>query len=96
MLTSGLHCTTAPLPHCPTATATVVSSGAEPNLRTGTARTGSALLVASQFGHLDLAELLLSYGADPNHMTIDGITALMSAALDGYLEIVQLLLGNGG
>jgi len=68
--------------------------GAEPNLRTGTARTGSALLVASQFGHLDLAELLLSYGADPNHMTIDGITALMSAALDGHLEIVQLLLGN--
>jgi hypothetical protein len=151
--------------------------GADPNLKTGESRTGSALLVASQFGHYELAKLLLNYGAcachiaccippvlslalhalvlpplslthwpsccttppfmltvargwvhflhdatipththahartrtharihthththpgaDPNHATIDGITPLMTAALDGHLEVAQLLMANG-
>ena len=46
-------------------------------------------------GNLDLARLLLRYGADPNISTNDGETPLMTAARGGHHEMVKILLEAG-
>ena len=56
----------------------------------------TALMIASQYGHLEIVKELLIAGADPNaSRTDDGATALMLASLQGYLEVVQELLKAG-
>lgn len=52
----------------------------------------SALADAAGRGHLDIVELLLNKGADPN---IGEPTPLYWAAHDGYLNIVKLLIKRG-
>ena len=42
----------------------------------------------------DFVQHLLSVGADCNHPNSEGNTALISASLNGHLEIVQLLVSN--
>lgn len=44
---------------------------------------------------LGIAELLLSAGADPNHATSDGATALHVAVHNGSVRLVALLLNHG-
>src|SRR5262249_33474306 len=64
----------------------------------------TALMLAARHGSLDIVDLLLKAGANPNLATgiipdaantRFGCTALMSAARYGYLDIVQLLLKAG-
>ena len=55
----------------------------------------TALHYASCRGHLEIAELLTSSGADVNIIDSEGRTALHMASMFGYLEIVQLLLCQG-
>ena len=55
----------------------------------------TALTVAAEAGHFDIAKKLLADGADVNSQDNDGWTALMSAAAAGHREIVQLLLEAG-
>jgi ankyrin repeat protein len=50
------------------------------------------LMMAAKFGNLEVVEMLLSYGADIDCVTIDGRTALCFAAWAGNLEIVHVLL----
>jgi ankyrin repeat protein len=61
------------------------------------ARIGDVLMGAVDFGHLDLAEWLISRGADPNARSTIGAhgTALHSAAWEGNLAMVKILLAAG-
>ena len=51
-------------------------------------------MLAVSHGRLDLAELLLSAGADVNVQDEDGSTALMCASEHGHVELVKLLLSQ--
>jgi ankyrin repeat protein len=68
----------------------LLNNGANPNA-SGDRMT--ALMYASQNGHLETAKLLIDKGADVNSK--DGMTALMYAAQNGHLEIAKLLIDEG-
>ena len=55
----------------------------------------SALILACQNGHTDIANMLLTHGADANQPTTAGMTALMFACHQGDAEIAELLLDRG-
>ena len=62
--------------------------------RTGDGKT--ALMLVSEYGHLEIAQLLVEEGANVNAARTDtGSTALMLAAREGHLEIVRLHLTSG-
>ena len=67
-----------------------------PTPNTASTDTGdTALHVASQCGHVELAQLLLELSADPNTATIDtGDTALILASQEGHVEVLRMLLQN--
>jgi cytohesin len=50
---------------------------------------------AAYRGHKEIAELLISKGADVNAKDEDGRTPLLHAALIGHREVVELLITNG-
>ena len=54
----------------------------------------TALIIASEFGHLDRVKCLVENGADVNQMTQYNETALMKASEEGHLEIVKYLNAN--
>ena len=51
----------------------------------------TALMLAADNGHLEVARLLLEAGADKNCCDDDGMTALLLAADKGHLEVAHLL-----
>ena len=55
----------------------------------------TAVLGASQNGHLEIVRLLLESGADKDLTKNDGATALTIASQNGHLEVVRLLLESG-
>jgi ankyrin repeat protein len=57
----------------------------------------TALQVAARWGHKDIAQLLMRFGADVNAPAhgYGGITALQGAARNGDVDIVKLLLRAG-
>ena len=48
-------------------------------------------MIAAARVNLEVVRLLLEAGADKNVARVDGATALMLAAQNGNLEVVQLL-----
>ncbi|KAJ8776570.1 hypothetical protein J1605_015159 [Eschrichtius robustus] len=56
---------------------------------------GTALLAASQYGHMKVVETLLKHGANIHDQLYDGATALFLAAQGGYLDVIRLLLSSG-
>jgi ankyrin repeat protein len=75
---------------------TALKNGADPNEseRSTPARQKFLMIVAGE-GKLDLAKLLVKYGADVNAVDVDGNTALMNAASFGNLDIVKFLVEHG-
>ncbi|CAH0554786.1 unnamed protein product [Brassicogethes aeneus] len=53
------------------------------------------LIIATRLSCLEIVQILLSNGADPNTVNLDGQTPLMIATGLSRLEIVNILLGNG-
>lgn len=54
-----------------------------------------AIVVATDYNHLDIVKYLLQRGADPNRKARDGRTALAVAAQAGRVSIATVLLDNG-
>lgn len=57
-------------------------------------RTALFFLSAPEERALEIAELLLARGVDPNFRDADGLTAADSAAKSGFEEVADLLLGS--
>ncbi len=55
----------------------------------------SALMWATNAGHIDIVRLLLEQGADVNHADNNGNTALIWAARHGHEDIARMLIGHG-
>jgi ankyrin repeat protein len=55
----------------------------------------TALLFASVNGDIDLVEYLISHGANVNHTSNEGVTALSLARQEKYKEIITLLKSKG-
>jgi uncharacterized protein len=55
----------------------------------------TALMLASDQGHVDTVKLLLRHGASPNLQNEVGGTALMMASFNGHLKIITELLKAG-
>ena len=55
----------------------------------------TALIVASENGHLDVVQLLCEAGANKDKADDHGFTALMQASVTGHLEVVRLLCEAG-
>jgi len=53
------------------------------------------LMLAAYQGHLDVVELLLERGADPNRTAKDGASALFWACVSGHEAIANVLLAAG-
>ena len=72
----------------------LLGKGAEVNAKDVNGRT--ALMYASSGPFKETVELLLKKGADVNTQgTLEGFTALMTAAAEGQLDVVRLLLVYG-
>ena len=67
------------------------SASAKPGRASGSVLDGTPLLTASFTGHLDMVQLLLAHGANPNHADEIGQTPIMAAAKGGHLAVVELL-----
>ena len=55
----------------------------------------TALMLACEFGHLEVVQLLLKGKANPDLREAEGITALIIAVKQGFSDIVQQLLEYG-
>jgi ankyrin repeat protein len=68
----------------------LIKAGTDPNSRESSELT--PLMLATQKGHKDIAEFLLSHGADVNAKTKIGFTALFNACIVGILELPDFSL----
>lgn len=55
----------------------------------------SLIMLASYYGHLDTARILLEAGADPDVVNDQGQTPLAGVAYKGHFDIAALLLRHG-
>ncbi len=53
------------------------------------------LWIASEIGNKDLAQLLLTYGANPNAPSAMSLEPLSNSISQGFFDFAQLLLGSG-
>ncbi len=72
---------------------TLLDKGADVNAKAPTGVT--ALMMASQSGHVDVVRALLAAKADVNAKTPIGDTALLLASQQGHAEVVKLLTASG-
>ena len=56
----------------------------------------SILYCAADRGHIEIVQILVQAGADPDGPTFTGCSALDCAAFKGYLEIVKILVLQAG
>jgi ankyrin repeat protein len=71
----------------------LIKEGADVNARTK--EEVPALMIASQYGYIEVAKSLIDVGADVNAQDKEGWTALEYASKGGHTEIVKLLIEAG-
>ena len=71
---------------------TLLAEGVNPNT---VVNTNTALTFAARDGQLEIAEVLIAYGADVNWIDGEGVTPLILAVFKNHVEVVKLLLENG-
>lgn len=71
------------------------SSDQKTLLATRTENGKDAFMIASKTGHVQLFELLLDAGADPDSSTVTGGTPIMFAALGNHPQLVNRLIAVG-
>jgi ankyrin repeat protein len=50
---------------------------------------------AACLGHVDALRSLIEYGANVNKESVNGVTALLTAAQHGRVEVAQILVDHG-
>lgn len=55
----------------------------------------SPIIIASQNGHVDIVDLLLSKGANANDEDVNGKSSVIYASESGHVNVVELLLSKG-
>jgi ankyrin repeat protein len=70
----------------------LLAEGADTEVADRGGGTALTLTAAQTEEHLEITELLLEYGADPDHAEVTGYTALHFAAQGGHARIVAKLL----
>eukprot|EP00045_Choanoeca_perplexa_P014603 m.173199 g.173199 ORF g.173199 m.173199 type:complete len:133 (+) comp16731_c0_seq5:612-1010(+) len=70
----------------------LLEAGADPNIN---GRQGTALVLASQRGHIDVASMLISKCDNINAANADGTTALHWACGQGHDQVCRVLLDAG-
>jgi len=73
----------------------LIRAGGDINDNKGGATKGTSLIIASQEGHVDVVDCLLSLGANTEAKNQLGKTALMTASLKGMVDVVDRLLAAG-
>lgn len=75
----------------------LIKKGIELNLQTqiNDKEGMTALMMSCADGHIEIAKLLIDYGAKVNLTDNEGAAALMYASERGYIDIVKLLVDNG-
>jgi ankyrin repeat protein len=73
----------------------LLERGAYPDAEVQSTTKTTVLIECSKSGFLEIATLLLDYGANPNAKTTYGSTALIEACKKGHTDIVKLLLNKG-
>jgi ankyrin repeat protein len=73
-----------------------INSGLDVNIKIGSGIVSDPVLIyAISMGFSEIAKMLIQAGAKVDKKGCEGVTALMSAAIEGNVEIVYLLLGVG-
>ncbi|EYC19318.1 hypothetical protein Y032_0024g1015 [Ancylostoma ceylanicum] len=73
----------------------LVTKGVDVNYRSSNGD-ATALSLACSAGHKDIVKHLLKCGADPNIELKDGVTCVMEAARNGFVNIVEMMLDHSG
>ncbi|XP_062853773.1 protein TANC1 [Trichomycterus rosablanca] len=73
----------------------LILGGASVCYRTEALNSSPVLCVQSHLGHLEMAALLLEFGAPVDSVSENGMTALCYASASGHLEVVTLLCRKG-
>ncbi|KHJ96054.1 ankyrin repeat protein [Oesophagostomum dentatum] len=73
----------------------LVAKGVDVNYRSSNGD-ATALSLACSAGHKDIVKHLLKCGADPNIELKDGVTCVMEAARNGFVNIVEMMLDHSG
>ena len=73
----------------------LLKNGADSNIAAGQFYDSPLTVLASENGNVEIAKLLLDYGANINFTNSAGISALYFSAQNNYLPLAKLLIENG-
>ena len=73
----------------------LIESGTNTDIEVRDKYGDTPLIIASRYGHLEIAKFLVGFGANIEATDLYGLTPLIDASWGGHLEIVKLLIESG-